>query len=124
MTLSVKDMMAAAQDVVQGVTPAEAQSLMALGAVVIDIRDSAEIAASGKVKGALAINRGLLEFKADPGLPTYEAALQKDRTVIVYCASGGRAWLAGKTLHDMGYKDVRTLGGFKDWVAAGGAVEK
>jgi rhodanese-related sulfurtransferase len=124
MSLAVKDMMAMAQEVVRGVTPAEAQNLLAQGAVAIDIRDSAEVAASGKVKGALAINRGLLEFKADPALPTYEPALQKDRTIILYCASGGRAWLAGKTLHDMGYKDVRNLGGFKDWVAAGGAVEK
>jgi rhodanese-related sulfurtransferase len=32
--------------------------------------------------------------------------------------------LAGKTLKEMGYRDVRNLGGFKDWVAGGGAVEK
>ena len=31
-----------------------------------------EVAASGKIKGALAISRGLLEFKADPDLPTHE----------------------------------------------------
>jgi len=43
--------------------------------------------------------------------------------VILYCASGGRAALAGKTLRDLGYADVRNLGGFKDWAAAGGEVE-
>ncbi|HEX3400850.1 MAG TPA: DUF3096 domain-containing protein [Acetobacteraceae bacterium] len=36
--------------------------------------------------------------------------------------SGGRAALAGKTLLDLGFKDVRNLGGFKDWVNAGGSV--
>ena len=27
-------------------------------------------------------------------------------------------------MKEMGYADVRNLGGFKDWVAAGGAVEQ
>jgi rhodanese-related sulfurtransferase len=44
--------------------------------------------------------------------------------VLVYCASGGRSALAGKTLQNFGYKDVRNLGGFKEWVDFGGAVEK
>ncbi|MGE0120790.1 MAG: rhodanese-like domain-containing protein [Dongiaceae bacterium] len=42
---------------------------------------------------------------------------------MLYCAAGGRAALAGKTLKDLGYPDVRNLGGFQDWQAAGGAVE-
>ena len=37
---------------------------------------------------------------------------------------GGRAALAGKLLLDMGYTDVRNLGGFKDWVEAGGEVDR
>jgi rhodanese-related sulfurtransferase len=61
----------------------------------------------------------MLEFKADPALPTYEPSLRKDRPVIVYCASGGRSALAGKTLLDMGFSDVRNAGGFKDLAAAG-----
>jgi len=44
--------------------------------------------------------------------------------VIVYCASGGRSALAGKTLKELGYDKVFNVGGFKDWVEAGGAVEK
>ncbi|HMA57561.1 MAG TPA: rhodanese-like domain-containing protein, partial [Pseudolabrys sp.] len=43
---------------------------------------------------------------------------------IVYCASGGRAALAGKVLKDMGYGQVYNLGAFKDWVENGGAIEK
>ena len=68
--------------------------------------------------------RGLIEFKADSAMPSHDPAFQKDRTVIVYCASGGRSALAGKTLKDMGFTDVRNLGGFKGWVDAGGEVEK
>ena len=47
-----------------------------------------------------------------------------DKPVILHCASGGRAALAGKLLKDMGYQKVYNLGGFKDWVEAGGKVEK
>ena len=32
----------------------------------LDVREPAEVAASGKVPGALAIPRGLVEFRADP----------------------------------------------------------
>ena len=48
----------------------------------------------------------------------------KDKTIIVYCASGGRAALAGKLLKEMGYGQVHNLGAFKDWVENGGAIEK
>jgi rhodanese-related sulfurtransferase len=65
----------------------------------------------------------LLEFRADPESPLHDAAFDRGKTIILYCASGGRAALAGKTLKDMGYTDVRNLGGFKDWVEAGGEVE-
>ncbi len=68
--------------------------------------------------------RGFLEFKADPESPMYDPALRKDKTIILYCASGGRSALAGKTLKDMGYADVRNLGGFQDWMKSGGAVER
>lgn len=124
MPTTTKDLLAAAHAVVPAITPTEAADLVATkDAVIVDIRDGTEIAASGKVKGALAISRGLLEFRADPDLPTHEPALRKDRPVVLYCGSGGRAALAGKTLLDLGFKDVRNLGGFKDWVSAGGEIE-
>ena len=69
MPLTVKDMMEAARAAVPTVNTAEAQALIDKGALVVDIRDSSEIAASGKVPGAIAVQRGLLEFKADPSHP-------------------------------------------------------
>ena len=66
----------------------------------------------------------MLEFRADPELPYYDKTFDRDKTVLVYCASGGRSALAGKTFQDFGYRDVRNLGGFKEWVDCGGAVEK
>jgi rhodanese-related sulfurtransferase len=121
---TVKDMLAAARAAVPAISPAEAADLVKTAdALIVDVRDGTEVAASGKVKGAKAISRGLLEFKADADLPTHDTALRKDRPVILYCGSGGRAALAGKTLLDMGFTDVRNVGGFKDLVAAGWPVE-
>jgi rhodanese-related sulfurtransferase len=125
MAASVKDMIAAANASVPKIGIAEAQALIDKGdAVVVDVRDGTEVAASGKAAGALHISRGLLEFKADPESPSHEKALSQAKTVLLYCGSGGRAALAGKLLQDFGYEDVRNLGGFKDWVEGGGKVEK
>ena len=43
--------------------------------------------------------------------------------MILYCAAGGRAALAGKTLQELGFGEVYNLGGFKDWAEAGLPVE-
>lgn len=125
MAMTYKDMVAAANAVVPAITAGDAAKLVEQqGAVLVDVRDGTELQASGKAKGALAIPRGSLESRADPESPSHNPALRKDRPVILYCAGGGRAALAGKTLHEMGYTDVRNLGGFKDWVAGGGEIER
>jgi rhodanese-related sulfurtransferase len=125
MPSSVKEMLAAANASVPKISPQEAAGLIAQGqALVVDVRDTAELQASGKVSGAKHVARGMIEFRADPDSPYHDNAFERDKTVIVYCASGGRSALAGKTLQDLGYKDVRNLGAFKDWAESGGAVEK
>jgi rhodanese-related sulfurtransferase len=125
MATSVKQMMEAANAAVPRITPAQARDMMAKGnTLVVDVRDAAEVAASGKVAGAVHVSRGLLEFRADPELPTHDKNFARDKAVILYCGSGGRAALAGKTLKDMGYDQVYNLGGFKDWAESGGAIEK
>ena len=88
------------------------------------MRDAPELQTSGKVAGAKHVSRGMLEFKADPASPYHDPDFDPSRTVILYCASGGRSALAGKALKDLGYSDVRNLGSFKDWAEGGGAVEK
>ena len=54
----------------------------------------------------------------------HDKAFDRSKMVVCYCASGGRSALVGKTLKDMGYDNVRNLGGFQGWVKAGGQVEK
>ncbi len=125
MPVTVKDMLDAAHATVPKITGADAITLAGQPCtLVIDLRDSAELAASGKIPGALNVSRGLIEFRADPAHPMHNPAFAQAKTVIVHCASGGRAALASKTLQDMGYSDVRNLGRLQDWIEAGGTVEK
>ena len=125
MATTLKLLMDAANAAVPRITPARARELIAQGnTLVVDVRDAAEVQQSGKVAGAVHVSRGLLEFRADPDSPTHDKNFAKDKTVILYCGSGGRAALAGKLLKDMGYERVYNLGGFKDWADAGGEVEK
>lgn len=124
MAVGIKEMMEAANKAVPRVTHEEADALIARnGALVVDVREAAEVLASGKVAGAVNVSRGMLEFRADPQSPYYDPRFDRSKPVIVYCASGGRSALSGKTLKDMGYEKVFNLGGFKDWAAAGRAVE-
>jgi rhodanese-related sulfurtransferase len=125
MALSVKQMMEAANAAVPKITPEKAREMIAKGnTLMVDVRDAPEVQASGKAAGAVHVSRGMLEFRADPELPSHDKKFSKDKTVILYCASGGRAALAGKLLKDMGYGEVFNVGSFKDWAESGGAVEK
>ena len=91
-------------------------------ALVIDVRDAPEVEKSGRVEGAVHVSRGMLEFRADPESPYHDKKFDRAKPVIVYCASGGRSALSGRTLKDLGYDKVFNLGAFKDWVDAGGEV--
>lgn len=123
---SAKDLVAAANAAVAGASVDEVAKLAGKdGVVFLDVREASEWQA-GHVPGAVHVPRGLLEFKADPGLPAaYVKALDPAKKIVVYCASGGRSALAAKTLQDMGYPDVVNMqGGFGAWSQAGKPVER
>jgi rhodanese-related sulfurtransferase len=125
MATSVKQLMEAANAAVPRITPAQATEMIANGnTLVVDVRDAPEVEKSGKVAGAVHVSRGMLEFRADPESPYHDKNFDKGKTLILYCASGGRSALSGKALKDMGYDKVYNLGAFKDWAESGGAVEK
>ncbi len=124
MPTSVKEMLAAANASVPRMQPAELRARIARGDVVIvDVRDPPELASAGKIKGAVHVSRGMLEFRADPESPYHDKNFARDKTIIVYCASGGRSALSGKVLKELGYERVYNLGTFKDWAESGGDVD-
>ena len=100
---TVQTMLAEADAEVPRISPDEAKGLLGRADVLfLDVREPAEVAASGKIPGAVAVPRGLVEFRADAASPMHDAAFDRAKTVIAYCASGGRSALVGKTLKDMG----------------------
>ena len=122
MATSVKQMLEAANAAVPRITPDQAADMIKKGnTLVLDVRDASEVAASGKLAGAVNVSRGMLEFRADPESPYHDKNFDKDKSVILYCASGGRSALAGKVLKELGYDKVYNVGAFKDWT---GAVDK
>jgi rhodanese-related sulfurtransferase len=125
MAKSAKDLVEAANAVVPRISPAQAQEMIAKGnTLIVDVRDAPEVDQSGKIAGAVHVPRGMLEFRADPESPYHDQHFAKDKTVILYCASGGRSALSGQALKELGYAEVYNLGAFKDWAESGGAVDK
>ena len=76
-------MIAAANAAVPRLQPDEVRKMMGTADVVIvDVRDPPEVHASGKIKGAVAVSRGMLEFRADPDLPSHNPAFTKDKRIV------------------------------------------
>ena len=120
MPSSVREMLAEANAAVPRPNPAEVRDMIGKGNVLlVDVRDAPELASGGKLKGAVSVSRGMLEFRADPESPFHNPAFQKDKIVLIYCGSGGRAALSGKTLKELGYQSVYNAGGFKELADAG-----
>jgi rhodanese-related sulfurtransferase len=91
----------------------------------VDVREAQELAAQGKIPGAVHAPRGLLEFYADPQSPYHKPELASGKRLVVYCASGARSALATKTLKDMGIgRTTNLVGGFKAWQEGGGRIER
>ena len=120
MAKNVKDLLAEANSTVSKLSPEEAAEKMQSGDVlIVDVRDPTEVQQTGRIKGAVNVSRGMLEFRADSESQYHNPAFQKDTTILLHCASGGRSALAGKTLQDMGKTAVFNIGGFKDLAEAG-----
>lgn len=123
--MNARKMVEAAKESVPAISPEEALRLIGETEVLLlDVRDHPEVEKTGVLKGARHISRGMLEFRADPESPSHDAAFSRDKTIIVYCASGGRSALAGLTLQQLGYEKVFNLGGFKDAAASGIPIDR
>lgn len=120
---SSKDYMEEANAAVTRIPGGEAIAKHGTDAVFVDVRDSASIAKTGTIAGAVRVPRGMMEFAADPATDFHNKALQKDADIYLVCGAGGQAALAGKTLKDMGYTNITNIGGIGEWKEAGGPME-
>lgn len=87
-----------------GIAPkADYKSLMAQGAMIVDVRTPAEFS-SGHIKGSVNIPLQELSKRAQK--------LKKDRVIITCCASGMRSASAKGVLKSMGFTEVYNGGGW------------
>lgn len=87
------------------VESAEAHTLVANGATLLDVRTPEEFR-SRHLDGALNVPVDEVEARL--------AEIPRDKPVVVYCQSGARAAAATSVLRAKGY-DARNLGGISAW---------
>jgi len=123
MVRTIQEIIQEAFNEVPTITPEKAKEEQDNGALIIDTREINELVLTGKVKDSIHIPRGLIEFQNKETNPNGVEGFTKDKKIILYCAAGSRAALAGKALKDIGFTDVYNLGGFSDWQSKGLPVE-
>jgi rhodanese-related sulfurtransferase len=86
---NVKDLLAEANAVVPKLSLTEAGEKIRSGnLLIVDVRDPTEVQESGRLKGAMNVSRGMLEFRADPESQYHDPAFQKDKTILrCWCIS-------------------------------------
>ena len=120
MSSTVVELVTRAKGQIENLTPEQVAREVADGAVLVDLREPAELEREGTIEGAVAAPRGMLEFYADPQSPYHRPEFDPGRRTILFCASGGRSALGAVTLAGLGYADVAHLdGGLKGWKAEG-----
>ncbi|WP_068155573.1 rhodanese-like domain-containing protein [Rhodococcus phenolicus] len=104
--------------------PAELATAVARGAVVVDIRTSAERTAQGTLPGALAIDSSLLTRRLDPAGPE-RLALAVDRDVewVVVSADGPAAHRSVAALQELGLRRATGLVGGYAAIRTAGLVD-
>jgi hypothetical protein len=96
MATNVKQMLEDANAAVPRVTPAQAREMIASGnTLIVDVRDTPEVAASGKVASAVHVPRGMLEFRAIRNRPITTRILPRTkRSFFTAPPADARRWLA------------------------------
>lgn len=86
-------------------------------AVILDVRTPGEFG-KGHIKNALNLNINSPDFK------TRTESINKNKTLYVYCLSGGRSAKAASQLRSKGYNVCELSGGLLKWRANGFPEEK
>lgn len=101
------------------ISPKEASELLnAGGTTMLDVRSPSEYA-EDHIAGATNINVNSFMFEESV------QKLDKNKSYVVYCQSGGRSARACSLLDSLGFKNAANLeGGISAWKREGLAVEK
>jgi sulfur-carrier protein adenylyltransferase/sulfurtransferase len=118
MSVSSAELLRRVKSEISEIDPSEVKELLQEGAVIVDVRETEELA-SGLLPGAKHVPRSYLETRIEGIVPDRSAH------VILYCASGNRSAYGARTLRDdMGYEQVQSMkGGIALWKDRGYEVD-
>lgn len=118
MLISPADIVARAKATITECSVTELEDRSKSDTLLIDIREPAEFD-KGHIPGAVHLPRGLLEFDIHKLVKTFfvdESVPAENRTIFLYCGSGGRSALAAQSMEALGYTNVASVaGGFEAW---------
>ncbi|TNC24590.1 rhodanese-like domain-containing protein [Amycolatopsis alkalitolerans] len=117
--MTIDEILAEARARLDRVGPAGARALQETGALIVDIRPSADRAAEGEIPGSVPVERIRLEWRLDPAGTHRLPGVHADRPVVVVCNEGYASSLAAADLLRLGLRATDLDGGFRAWVAAG-----
>ncbi|HEX8508774.1 MAG TPA: rhodanese-like domain-containing protein [Propionibacteriaceae bacterium] len=116
---SIDEVLLTARSRLHRLSPPEAQLAWNRGAVLVDIRPAAQRASEGEVRGALLVERNVLEWRFDPASEARLPIADYDLQVIVLCQEGYTSSLAAAALQDLGvHRATDVVGGYAAWRAA------
>lgn len=124
---TIEELLTEARAGLERLSPEQTLAAMQRGdAVVVDIREEERRARDGRVPGAIAIGRNVLEWRAAPESNWRDERLSAgDRRVVLMCNEGYQSSLAAATLQRLGLSDATDIdGGFEAWRAAGLPMER
>lgn len=100
------------------VAPADLASAVRDGAVIVDVRDTAQRLDQGELPGAHVIDLTVLEWRLAPSSETRSMDVSESQRVILVCSEGYSSSLAAARLRDLGVSGATDLeGGFVAWAA-------
>ena len=86
------------------------------GAVIVDVRDTAQRLVQGELPGAHVIDLTVLEWRLAPSSEVRSIDVSGNQRVILVCSEGFSSSLAAARLQDLGVSGATDLeGGFEAW---------
>ena len=121
LSTAVEKLVARARGRLVRLTPEQAATEQASGALLIDTRPSEQRRRDGEVPGAVIVDRNVLEWRLDPAsADRIPEATDHAIRVIVICNEGFSSSLAAASLKELGLVNATdVIGGFQAWKAAG-----
>jgi len=115
---TIDDYLEAARSRLDRVHPANLDTEVEKGALLIDIRPEADRDAYGTMPGAIVIDRNVLEWRLAPSSEARTIDLDEGQRVILFCNDSYQSSLSAAVLQDLEIKSATDLvGGFNAYQA-------